>query len=333
MRQECRGPRSLIVYIRRFNVKSHEQQFSRVSLYACQVPKCAVQQFPPADFTPVWRWIWPFGPVCGFSPRTGDCRAASVRCGFSRFGEVEVELGWMICAPRRAGYLPSRTRANLISPERAGESVSRSGKANLRTRLRGSFRRYRFRPWWLLTRRLLHLTVFEEWCPVPSTAIGNDLRARSGSPAPRRKAACIFEKHRRRDRGSTSSRRPRIRVSGWRLLCGARHPEQRMQVSRHHRIPAAAGVSVEPRKRRRLEGEHREARHQAVGKARASGPDRTGDAAEMLSHRFQHPGHRKMPAEGFFVMFPPDFAIKCRFRAKSPQKSFLRSSQSIVKHE
>ena len=189
MRQECRGPRSLIVYIRRFNVKSHEQQFSRVSLYACQVPKCAVQQFPPADFTPVWRWIWPFGPVCGFSPRTGDCRAASVRCGFSRFGEVEVELGWMICAPRRAGYLPSRTRANLISPERAGESVSRSGKANLRTRLRGSFRRYRFRPWWFLTRRLLHLTVFEEWCPVPSTAIGNDLRARSGFPVPRRKAA------------------------------------------------------------------------------------------------------------------------------------------------
>ena len=100
----------------------------------------------------------------------------------------------------------------------------------------------------------------------------------------------------------------RIRVSGWRLPRRPRHPERGAEIPGRHRIPAAAGVSVEPQQTRRLEGENRNTRHEAVGKARASGPDRIGDAVEMLSHHLQHLGHPQMPAEGFFVMFPPSFA-------------------------
>ena len=88
------------------------------------------------------------------------------------------------------------------------------------------------------------------------------------------KAAYIFEKHRRRDLGSTSSRRSRIRVSAWRLLRRSRHAEKGAEIPRHHGILAAPDVSVEPQRRRRLEGEHGKARHQAVGKGHAAGFDR-----------------------------------------------------------
>ena len=42
------------------------------------------QQFPPADFLPVFPSIWPYGPVREFPPHTGDGRAASVRFGLAR---------------------------------------------------------------------------------------------------------------------------------------------------------------------------------------------------------------------------------------------------------
>ena len=88
---------------------------------------------------------------------------------------------------------------------------------------------------------------------------------------------------------------------------GALHPEKGAEIPRHHGTLAAAGVSVELQKRRRLEGEHRKARHQTVGKARAADLDRIWDAVETLSHRLGHTSrHREMLSEGFSVI-PSNF--------------------------
>ena len=88
---------------------------------------------------------------------------------------------------------------------------------------------------------------------------------------------------------------------------GALHPKQGAEIPGHHRILAAAGVSVEPRKRRHLEGEHRNARHKAVGKARATGPDRIWDVVEMLS-------------EGFFCHVPARFCLIIVDSGQNPRK-------------
>ena len=127
--------------------------------------------------------------------------------------------------------------------------------------------------------------------------------------------------HLREAPGAGGGGRPRRALAhphaGWRLLWRPLHPERGAEIPGHHRIPAAAGVSVEPQQRRRLEGEHRKTRHEAVVKARASGPDRIGDAVETLSHRLQHPGHPQMPAEGFFLSCSrPVLPRNGRFRAK-----------------
>ncbi|MCY4208526.1 MAG: hypothetical protein OXD29_11325 [Roseovarius sp.] len=61
-----------------------------------------------------------------FPSRMGDCQAVASGAAFQGLAKVEVELGRVICAPRR--WRP------------------RSGKANRRTRLRSSSRRYRFCP-------------------------------------------------------------------------------------------------------------------------------------------------------------------------------------------
>ncbi|MCY4207406.1 MAG: hypothetical protein OXD29_05580 [Roseovarius sp.] len=110
--------------------------------------------------------------------------------------------------------------------------------------------------------------------------------------------------------------------AGWRLLRRPRHPERGAEIPGRHGIPAAEGVSVKPRKRRRLEGEHRKARHQTVGKGRAAGLDRIWDAVETLSHRLGHPGHpghRQMPAEGVCHV-PARLRLFCLIMPDSGQK-------------
>ena len=76
------------------------------------------------------------------------------------------------------------------------------------------------------------------------------------------------------------------------------HAEKRAQAARLDRIPAAGRLRAGLQKRRNLEGEHREARHQAVGKGDPAGLDRVGNAVEAFAHRPEHAGHREMPAEG-----------------------------------
>ena len=120
------------------------------------------------------------------------------------------------------------------------------------------------------------------------------------------------------------------------------HPERGAEIPGHHRTPAAAGVSVEPQRRLRLEGEHREARHQTVGKARASGLDWIWDAVETLSHRLQHPEHRQMPAgKGFrscsrrlaSPVLPNNAGFRAKSRQESVKKCFRRSGQPIAEQQ
>ncbi len=109
------------------------------------------------------------------------------------------------------------------------------------------------------------------------------------------------------------------------------HAEGRAEVPRHHRITAAADLPAGPRQRRCPAGEHRGARHQAVGKADATRAARVGDAVEACADRPQHAGHRQMLSQGIPGHFPARLLPVCpqngRSGVKSPRKKFATPAQ------
>ena len=151
---------------------------------------------------------------------------------------------------------------------------------------------------------------------------------------PRRSAAWMPVKRRRR-------------VPGVDLLQPLAHPavrrrpphaEERAEVPRHHRITAAPDLPIELQQRRHPGGEHREARHQAVGKADATRVDRVGDAVEACADRPQHAGHRQMLSQGnpwtfscpAFACLSAGWPIRC---GKSTKKNSRRPRNRLIMKE
>ena len=106
--------------------------------------------------------------------------------------------------------------------------------------------------------------------------------------------------------------------------------EKRAQVARLDRIAAAAHPRVELQQGRHLEREHREPRHQAVGKADAAGAERVGNAVEACAHGGKHSGHRQMPAEGISGHFTARLCLFCRRMPGSARKVYERKSVTVM---
>ncbi len=164
------------------------------------------------------------------------------------------------------------------------------------------------------------------------------------STLPRCRAAWIRVKQRRRPRGSTPSRRWRIHVSDGaraapkglrRFRASTGSPPPRACVSNTTAsarsgpsAPAAARLRVELQQRRDLEGEHGQARHQAVGEADDMRDGRIGDAVETRAHRTEHPGQRQMLSEGIpGGHLTARLCLFCRSIAGPGRKSTKRSSE------
>ena len=95
-----------------------------------------------------------------------------------------------------------------------------------------------------------------------------------------------------------------------------RHAEQRAQIVRRRRVPAAPRLVIELRKRRKLQEEDSQPGRQAVSESQAARIDRIRNLLELVANELEQPRHRQLPAHDVFHTALP--------------QNFFRSNSRIV---